>query len=40
MIDILIMDDSDQKVGELRQVVTTVLPDGEVNIDTAPRKWL
>ena len=36
MIDILIMDDSDQKVGELRQVVTTVLPDGEVNIDTAP----
>lgn len=35
MIDILIMDDSDIKVGELQQVVTTILSKGEIHIDVA-----
>ena len=35
MIDILIMDDSDVKVGELRQVISTILPNGEICIDVA-----
>lgn len=36
MIDILIMDDSDIKVGALQQTITTLLPRGEVQVDTAP----
>lgn len=35
MIDILIMDDSDIKVGELQQVATTILSKGEIHIDVA-----
>lgn len=36
MIDILIMDDSDIKVGALRQTITSLLPHGEVQVDAAP----
>lgn len=36
MIDILIMDDSDIKVGALRQAIEPLLPKGELSIDTAP----
>ena len=36
MIDILIMDDSGIKVEALRHVITNLLPNGEVKIDTAP----
>lgn len=35
MIDILIMDDSDIKVGELRQVAAAILSKGEIHIDVA-----
>ena len=36
MIDILIMDDSDIKVGALRQAITTLLPKDELRIDVVP----
>lgn len=36
MIDILIMDDSDIKVGALSQAISTLLPHDELSIDTAP----